>query len=435
MLRKDGTAPEMRSKPIAALYPVLAGAPAKPGAPEAWSPALAQAVSNSSQVGAASRMVIQVTDDPRAVEALWLALEAEGGGTVYQSLEWAKAALATIETLGRTKAMIVTGTLDGRPAFVLPLVCKGRFMRRVEWIGGPHVNFNFGLYSREFLGAVQPGDIEALAHRIGKAMSGSGILDLGCQPGMWRGIANPMTCLPHQRSTNPVFTMDLSGGFEALLARGNAKRKRKKFRQQCRQAAEAGGYRMIVAGSGDEVELLLGSFCRQKSRRLRKLGISNTFDSREAREMLSMLAHRSIGQEEPLLQLFGLEIGGKIRAVFGGGVRNGHFSGYFSSISLDSLTHLSPGEMLLHMLVEHCADRGITSMDLGGGDERYKRSWCDTQVDLVDVILPIGAFGRPAVAALRCSRWVKRAVRQNPRAWALIAAIRKLRARLIWRAG
>lgn len=425
----------MNSEPIAAPYRALPQPAAECGAHSARQAASAPARSSLAGAAAAGKLKIDVCDDLAAAETHWRRLESEGDSTVYQSFEWAAAALETIEKQCRAKTMIVLGTMQDRPAFVLPLVCKGRLIRRVEWIGGPHVNFNFGLYSREFLEAAEPHDIRAIVDRIGAAIPGVGILDLGCQPEIWRGIANPMVCLPHQRSMNSVFAMDLSDGFEALLAKGNAKRKRKKFRQQCRQASEAGGYRMIVANSAEEVDLLLGEFCRQKSHRLRKLGISNTFASRGAQEMLSRLARRSLGCDEPVLQLFGLEIAGKIRAVFGAGVRNGHLSGYFSSISLDRMSHLSPGEMLLYMLVEHCAEQGVTSMDLGGGDERYKRSWCDNTVGLFDVILPVGAFGRPAVAALRFSRSVKRAIRQNPRAWAMVACVRRMRARLIWRVG
>ncbi len=178
---------------------------------------------------------------------------------------------------------------------------------------------------------------------------------------------------------------------------------------------------------------LLETFFRQKGDRLRKSGIHNVFNTAGAREMLSTLALSSLGTREPLLRMHALEIGGKIRAVFGGGIRGRHLSGYFSSISEDELIDISPGEMLLYLLAEHYCSAGMETMDLGAGDERYKRSWCDERQELFDVIVSVGAMGAVLASADKLGYRLRRALRSSPQVWDAITTLRRARARLFWR--
>jgi CelD/BcsL family acetyltransferase involved in cellulose biosynthesis len=178
---------------------------------------------------------------------------------------------------------------------------------------------------------------------------------------------------------------------------------------------------------------LLHTFLEQKGQRLRKSGIHNVFGHEQAREMLKQLAFASFGTQEPLLRLHGLEIGGKIRAVFGCGVKQSHVSGYFSSIAEDELAAISPGEMLLYLVTEYYCAKGLATMDLGGGDERYKRSWCEEQQELFDVIMPANALGIPLAAIEKIFRAVRHRVRRSPHAWTAITHVRRTRARLFWR--
>ncbi len=375
---------------------------------------------------------MQVCTNIESIVSIWRDLEAQGTSTVYQRHDWAGIALSTLERENNARPFIVAGYIDDRPAFLLPLVVKGRLYPTVQWIGGSHVNLCMGLYSREFLALATPGDMEIILKRIG-ALSGAYVMRLCCQPEAWNGHANPMAALERQPSVNPAFAMHLSEGFEALLKRGNAKRKKKKFRSQCRQAESAGGYKFIIADDPKTATLLLEVFFRQKGDRLRKSGIHNVFGATGAREMLSTLALSSLGTQEPLLRMHALEIGGKIRAVFGGGIRGRHLSGYFSSISEDELSDISPGEMLLYLLAQHYCTAGLETMDLGAGDERYKRSWCDERQELFDVIVPVGVTGAVFASAEKLGYRLRRTLRQSPQVWNAITMLRRARARLFWR--
>jgi len=72
-------------------------------------------------------------------------------------------------------------------------------------------------------------------------------------------------------------------------------------------------------------------------------------------------------------------------------------------------------------------------MDLGSGDERYKRSWCDEKQDLFDVILAAGPLGVPFAEMEKLGYHLRRAMRRSPLMWDTITHLRRARARLLWR--
>jgi len=115
----------------------------------------------------------------------------------------------------------------------------------------------------------------------------------------------------------------------------------------------------------------------------------------------------------------------------GTGSFQGQLSGFFSSISDDELSHISPGEMLLYLTVEHCSNENFDTFDLGRGDERYKRSWCQTEIALQDVVFPLSFWARPVTIAIGVWSGIKRIMRTNTRLWAIVRGFRKLKAQFI----
>ena len=67
------------------------------------------------------------------------------------------------------------------------------------------------------------------------------------------------------------------------------------------------------------------------------------------------------------------------------------------------------------------------AIDLGAGDERYKRSWCDEQLDMFDVILPTNAFGMPIALFRRGLNAAKGMVRERPELCNAVSHVSRVR--------
>ena len=73
----------------------------------------------------------------------------------------------------------------------------------------------------------------------------------------------------------------------------------------------------------------------------------------------------------------------------------------------------------------HAIDRGLRKFDLSVGNERYKREWCDTELDLYDHTAIATVRGACAALPLMTVRRVKLWIKSNPAVW---NAFRKARA-------
>ncbi len=373
---------------------------------------------------------LAVYDRIEGVRDEWLAAESNAQISVYQRYDWVRTYLESLKATRPLKPFIIVGRFEGETVFILPCHIAGKHVRRLKFIGGKHVNFNLGIVPKRNGPALGSQDFERILERIGHFMPGIGYVALCCQPGSWLGKTNHLITRMHQRSANPAFLLDLSDGFEATLERGNAKRKRKKFRQQVRMAEEMGGYALHSPQSTKEVAAAIETFVAQKSRRLQELGIKDVFAEEGTREFLFDMAVKSLNMKEPLLKLYTLRIGNDTAAVFGGGVHSNRMSGFFSSIDSDKYGPLSPGEMLLYLLVEDLCGKGYSQLDLGAGDERYKRSWSSEVVEMYDLFVPFNLSGAPIVAARRIYSRVRCLVRENERLWESYKRLRKLKSRL-----
>lgn len=378
-----------------------------------------------------TQLEISIHDDLHGMEAEWTELERNSDISIYQSYDWINTCINTVKKELNAQTMIVCARQNGRLVFVLPLAVQNGLVRKLRWIGGNHSNFNMALVDREFGKKLNPENIKLLFGQIAKMLPGIGYLKLCCQPTQWKNAPNFLLAMPHQTSINGAFGMDLSKGFKHLLAQGNGKRKRKKFRSQTRAVELLGGAELVEAKTAGDVADMLREFHLQKAGRLQNQGMRDVFGSPDTQLFLERMALRSLDNEGPTLRLYGLKIGDRYRAICGGGILGQHFSAYFISFADDDVAHISPGEMLLYMLVETLADKGFQSMDLGCGDERYKRSWCPEQIEMFDVIHPISVFAYGHVWAHKALLGTKRAIRQNPRAWQLYKRLRTKAARFL----
>ena len=285
-------------------------------------------------------------------------LETQDTSTVYQRHDSAVIALSTLERECGSRPFIVAGHIEGRPAFLLPLVVKGRIYPTAQWIGGSHVNLCMGLYSREFLSLSTPGDIAIILRKVG-ALSNAYVMRLCCQPEAWNGHADPMAALERRPSINPAFRHASFGRVRGPAQARQCQAQEKEVPLAMPPGRSAGGYKLIVADDPKTVTRLLEAFFRQKGERLRKSGIHNVFNTSGR---TGDAFHAGIEFARPATnRCFACMPGDRrkdprrVRRRHKGR----HLSGYFSSISEDELSDISPGEMLLYLLAEHCCSDGI----------------------------------------------------------------------------
>jgi CelD/BcsL family acetyltransferase involved in cellulose biosynthesis len=371
---------------------------------------------------------IEVFDDFAAAEPHWRALErARALATPYQNFDFLRLWHRHIGAgSGIEPFIVVAFNSAGTALFLWPFGCRRLAgLRVVEFLGGKHANFNTGIWHPDAAGQIGADDLRGvIAHLRVRA----DLLVLINQPLTWAGTTNPMALLPWQSSANFGFSGALAKDFDALLyARTNAAT-RKKMRKKERTLASLGAVEFKMAQGSKDIRQTLDVFFKQKSLRMRSLGIGDVFATPDVRRFIEAAATEPRDDGTPLIELYALKVNDIVVATMGGISGTGRFCAMFNSIAQGRFAIESPGEQLIVHLVRHCCERGFDTFDLGIGDARYKNLFCGDAEPLFNSYLPLSATGRQLAFVYRAVAAVKRTIKRQPALWALVGATRRLRA-------
>lgn len=372
---------------------------------------------------AAAGVSVEVRPADDAALAVYEAFCAEALHAPAQHPLWVRSWIEAVEA----DAFVATVHRDGQPAVAVALevVREGPF-RIARFVGGRHANGNFTATSRDAARPLSPGEGQAFTEALRDARPDVDLVILERQHPQREGTANPFSGMATMRSPNVSLAVDLSGGFDAMLARRNGKRKRKKYRLQLRRFDEAGGFRLIEARAPEEVERLISEFYVMKAARFRKHGIADVFGTQQVQAFFRRLFLGALGRQPLPFALYGVEVGGEIRSVNGFSVLPDGLVCEFCAMRDDDL-HISPGFFLDYATMELACERGMDVYDFSVGDEEYKRSWCDIETWQFDTLLPLTARGRMLRAFKVVRAGAVRSVKSNEALWSLA---RRMRARL-----
>ena len=324
-------------------------------------------------------------------------------------------------------ALIVTAQRDGRALLKLALevVAKGPF-RVARFVGGSHANGNFPACAPGMTAAVLPADGAAIVAALRAARPDIDLVSLSRQARHFEGRDNPLAPLATRQSPNISLAVDLDGGFEAVLARHGASRKRQKLNYQRNRFNRAGGFRLIEAETPEEVERLISTFFVLKGASLRAKGIADAFADDRVRAFFRALALGALTEENPPFLLHAVEVAGDIVAINGLSVTRETIVCDFGTYS-DADPKSSPGYFIDYTNIEQACGQGRRIYDFSVGDEAYKRSWCDIETWHFETLLPLSAGGRLLALHERGRAAAVRTLKSNPKAWDFV---KRMRARL-----
>ena len=371
-----------------------------------------------------TRFTLHLSREIEPLEADWRSLEAAPEIGVHQTYDWCRIWLAHS---GR-QPLIITAQFADRDdiAFILPLVVERSGPIRVaRYIGALFNNLNFGVFSPEFLEIATAANMQDISRQIAALQVDVDVILLDRQPALWRGFRHPFTLLPRTENQNHTFQVTLKGGIEAVLARGNAKRRRKKVRVSERRLQPFGGYEYVRSQSAAEAQAMLDEFFAQKKARFELKGIPDIFAPPQTQAFVRQLAAESVGGERKLIEMHAIRLAdGTLCALSALSRKGGHVICQFSSIKPGDTEPASPGELLFFHSIRSACEAGDVLFDFGVGDEQFKRSWCDLDTLHYDTTIAVTPVGHMAAAGARAIVVAKRLAKSNPLAFRLAKALR-----------
>ncbi|MEM6666015.1 MAG: GNAT family N-acetyltransferase [Pseudomonadota bacterium] len=358
-------------------------------------------------------------------EASWRSLEDVAAITPYQRFDWLATWQMQVGSRHGLEPFIIEVRAHGEPLAILPMTRRvGTGLRIVEWMGGRDTNANLPLVHPTGADSLLP---ERITQLLGDAAAHGGGVDLYAlanQPlaiGAWQ---NPFAALRRSPAPSPGFGVPLTGDFQTFALSRRTGRSLQTLRRKRRNLErKRGAVRFQTAKDPYEVEAALATFFDQRAARFRDQGIRNSFNDDALHTFIEDRARATSGGQ-PVLMFHTLTAGDTIVATYGGIRHGAHYSCYVNSFTHDpDLARFSPGDILLHDLLQHLCSNGVRTFDIGIGRERYKANWCD-EIPLFDSILPMTGPGHLLALTLGAKMRAKSAIKGNDRLWALTKSLR-----------
>jgi CelD/BcsL family acetyltransferase involved in cellulose biosynthesis len=353
---------------------------------------------------------IEVFDDVSRVMDVWRALAPEG--SFYQSETFLLAWLGSFGARAKVRPyFIVARDARGEALALLPFgLFRFGALRVAQCLGGKHANYNLGLFRAG--AAFSAGDLRALLRAAAARPGGPHLFRLLNLPLLWNGEPNPLALAPHHPAASGAYATHLPADGEAFLAARLSADARKKWRKKEKRLAAMGALHWFRAESTEQINHVLDAFFAQKQ----ALGAGHVApaDAAATRAFYRALA------DGPDMELHALALDDRIVAVFGAGRCGARLQGMFISYDSDpEIARSSPGELLLGAVVRDACARGFSAFDLGVGEARYKRLFCEETESMVEALFAPTLTGALAAPIFALAARTKRAIKASPRLHAL----------------
>jgi CelD/BcsL family acetyltransferase involved in cellulose biosynthesis len=370
---------------------------------------------------------IELYASPSEIEPLWRAFETTAVTSGFQSYRWLSAWCRHVAPHRNEQPLIVVGRLpDGNIDFIWPLSTTRRAGATVlGWLGQSHNGYNMGLYAPGIAERLTRTDIEGALRVIRAARPEISAVAMTAQPVAWNGVPNPFAALPHQRAPNHSWCLALPADFDTLFTSCLSKHARHAVKRRDRDFAAIDDIRHNGGSTAESRWQILESFFVQKQRQFAELGIHDVFADPGMRDFYRDLAAGD-ASERALFGCSALVHGEETLATACGITFQDRYYLLTLSMSAGKLARLSPGLKLLKDDIAANCGHGVAHYDFGCGDGQHKSMWRPTAEPLFDTYLALSFGGRVVTSLSAAASRAKRAVKQNPTAFALAKRLRGL---------
>ena len=371
--------------------------------------ASAPAWSKSSRIAA-----VDIFADIDQAETVWRSLETRHHlSTPYQRFDFLRHWQRMVGAReGFRPLVVVAYDRDRVPLLLLPLVVKQSWGVQIAYfMGGKHATFNMAIWNRDFAAVASRADLDVVFAAIHER-EGVDVLAFHQQPLTWQDLPNPMALLPRQTSINdcPVLTMVQNAPETTRIS--HSMRQRLKTKERKLKALP--GYHYQLAASDADVKRLLDAFFRIKPLRMAEQKLPNVFAEPGVEDFIRDACMTPRADGGRVIEIHALETDGEVIALFAGVADGYRFSMMFNTYTVSAVSRYSPGLILIRYIIDHYAEHGYRTLDLGIGSDEYKKLFCKANEPIFDCFVPFGSRGSAAAMAMSAANRTKRLVKGSP---------------------
>ena len=343
------------------------------------------------------------------VAAEWKTLQRDAVAFPFQTVEWLS---AWHQDVGRPRGiepfLVLGRDAAGAVKIIFPLgIERGMLTTRLVWLGHPTCDYNAPMVCPRTLDGISVEDAHAMWRAILSLAPDVDYAYLTKQPAVIGAAENPFHHVAAHASSAGAYAATLDTTWDAFYrSRRSGKARNKNARMEKRLAA-MGDLRFDCVEDPGERSALAAWVLDLKHRQLERTGARTPFGADDIRRFFD----RVTSNEE--LKLFRLTLDGEPLAAVLGLVRDGCFYYVVPVYDFGAHARCSPGNTLLHKVMEWSIERGLTRFDFTIGDEAYKRDWSDIVVPMSFTCLPATLKGWLASRIVTHAMAAKKRLKRN----------------------
>ena len=141
---------------------------------------------------------------------------------------------------------------------------------------------------------------------------------------------------------------------------------------------KAGKIEFLIAKNFEEKIFFLEALIKQKKRKL----IKNKVISLNMRDLNFYKNFEKFKNKQHITQVSAIKLNGEFIAMHWGIVSKNCFYYLMPSMKEDGIKNLSPGKLLLSLLIRWSISKKLKFFDFGFGEEPYKRNWSNKTITI-----------------------------------------------------
>lgn len=310
------------------------------------------------------------------IEAIWLELQEDAFGYIFQGYEWNA---LWFDCIGRDWAnatpFIVVVSIEGHPAAIFPLILYRKMgITCLEFIGGDQSDYLLPLIKRDAINIFP--DIWAI---VEDSLPYYDAAIFTKMPKLFGEISNPLLDVLPSFLSHEAFAAILPNSWADMESRISAKI-RADSRRQIRRLSKHGEICFKVAKNQNDYLLMLEVMFEQKSRRYQESGVRDILSSSGVKEFYRRAYKHFRGTYLPHLSV--LTCNNQIIAAHWGIIQADRYYWLMPSYAGGEMAAFSPGRILQEKLIKWCIENHIAIFDFTVGAEQYKKAWSNTILEL-----------------------------------------------------
>lgn len=375
----------------------------------------------------AAGLTFRAYTDLDDVAETWETLQRDALAFPFQTYVWLTGWHRDVGRRRGIEPFVVVGRdRSGTDRIIFPLgIERGWLTTRLVWLGHPTCDYNAPLVCPVTLADLSVKDADAMLRAILSLAPGIDYAYLARQPARIGTADNPFHYVSAHPFSAGAHAASLDGTWDGFYRNRRSGRARNKNARMEKRLAALGEIHFECVEDPLERSKTAAWVLDLKHRQLEQTGARSPFGADDIRSFFD----RMTSNDE--LKLFRLTLDGEPLAAVLGLVRNGCFYYLVPVYEFGARARCSPGNALLHRVIEWSFDQGLSRFDFTIGDEAYKRDWSDIDVPMSFTCLSASPRGRLAAAAVRHAMAVKKWLKRHP--LALRAASYAVRMAPSWR--